>query len=129
MEMKGQDFAEDVAWTPQQVKVMKEVAAEAAKQVMAFQAESLQPVHFGGGSVVQGPSPQAQSAEGKMVEPFDRERALKLYADRLDAVMSERDEQLRSWWEAEFGYDPQGPKVELPATKGPTRSPNAKRRT
>lgn len=51
------DFTDDVAFTPQQVKLMKEVAAETAKQVVAFQAESLQPVHFGGGSVVQGPPP------------------------------------------------------------------------
>lgn len=57
-EMSAQmDSAEDVAWTPQQVKLMKEVATEAAKQVVAFQAESLQPVRFGGGSVVQGPAP------------------------------------------------------------------------
>lgn len=51
------DFTDDVAFTPQQVKLMKEVAAETAKQVVAFQAESLQPVHFGGGSVVLGPPP------------------------------------------------------------------------
>ena len=57
-EMTGQmDSTEDAAWTPQQVKLMKEVATEAAKQVVAFQAESLQPVHFGGGSIVQGPAP------------------------------------------------------------------------
>ena len=63
-EMTGQmDSTEDAAWTPQQVKLMKEVATEAAKQVVAFQAESLQPVHFGGGSIVQGPAPKKAPAK------------------------------------------------------------------
>lgn len=63
----------------------------------------------------------------KMVMPFDAEGALKRYQEHLDKVLAQRDERLRSWWEREFGYDPEAPQIKREPNKGPTRSSNAKK--
>lgn len=46
--------------TPDQLQLAKAVAAQAVKQVVALRVDSLQHVHFGAGSVVQGQSPKAE---------------------------------------------------------------------
>lgn len=52
---------------------------------------------------------------------------LSAYEMLLETALAKRDEKIRSWWQKEFGYDPDAPKVERPASKGPVRSPNAKK--
>jgi hypothetical protein len=52
---------------------------------------------------------------------------LSAYEKLLEKALSKRDEKIRSWWQKEFGYDPDAPKVERPASKGPVKSHNAKR--
>jgi len=60
---------EHATLTPVQLMLVKEAATEAAKQVVEFQAQSLQPVHFGGGSVVLGPPPEQQAKQPKKPKP------------------------------------------------------------
>ena len=72
--------------------------------------------------------------EGQAKEPAGNsttgmERALKDYMGRLEEIMAKRDDRLREWWMREFGYDPQAPQIERPASRGPTRSPNARKKT
>lgn len=70
-----------------------------------------------------------QSAEvSTMTMPLDTERALKEYAERVEALLAAREERMRGWWMQEFGYDPQAPQIERPASRGPTRSPNARKK-
>lgn len=47
------------------------------------------------------------------------------YEKLLETALAKRDEKIRSWWQKEFGYDPEAPRVAQPASKGPTRSANA----
>lgn len=50
------------------------------------------------------------------------------YLQYLDEVLAKRDEKMRSWWEREFGYDPQAPRVERQQNKGPAPSSNARKK-
>lgn len=125
-EMTAQmDAHSDKPLTPVQMELAKAVATEAVKQVVALRFEGLDVVTAGRATAVFTPPP----GQNSMVKPFDAEAAAKRYADRLESIMADREEKLRAWWEAEFGYDPQAPKVELPASKGPSRSSNARKRT
>lgn len=50
---------------------------------------------------------------------------LSAYEKLLETALAKRDEKIRSWWQKEFGYDPEAPRVAQPASKGPSRSANA----
>ena len=64
----------------------------------------------------------------KMIPLFDAEKSLKQYEAHLEEVLAKRDEKMRSWWQKEFGYDPQAPQVERHPNKGPAPSSNARKR-
>lgn len=72
---------------------------------------------------------RGEASAQTMVMPLDTERALKEYAERIETMMAAREDRMREWWQKEFGYDPQAPKVERPTSSGPVRSPNARRKT
>lgn len=63
-----------------------------------------------------------------MTMPLDTEGALKEYAGRIEALMAAREDRMREWWMKEFGYDPQAPQIKREPSKGPTRSPNARKK-
>lgn len=47
------------------------------------------------------------------------------YEKLLETALAKRDEKIRSWWQKEFGYDPEAPRVAQATSKGPSRSANA----
>lgn len=55
-----QSAGESFVTAGQAEEIARRAGEVAAREVLRFQAESLQPVHFGGGSVVQGPPPAVE---------------------------------------------------------------------
>ena len=70
----------------------------------------------------------ADKTADTMIQPLNTEQALKEYLERVEAILDSREERMREWWQKEFGYDPQAPQIKREPIKGPTRSPNAKKR-
>lgn len=70
----------------------------------------------------------ADKTADTMIQPLNAEQALKEYLERVEAILDSREERMREWWQKEFGYDPQAPQIKREPIKGPTRSPNAKKR-
>ena len=56
------------------------------------------------------------------VQPISKD-----YLSHLDEILARRDEKMRSWWEREFGYDPQTPPIDRTINKGPAPSSNARK--
>lgn len=66
-----------------------------------------------------------EQRKNALVPPIGMPNAFEAYQAMLDETLAKRDEKIRSWWQKEFGYDPEAPRVAQPASKGPTRSANA----